>query len=341
MASTEFAIRLVGPKVCARNPCQEDVRFGPDESDEPIPESPDAEDRTVLAVASCKEFADTSPAIRNALPANGNPGTSGISSWGRTVFAGGAAGLIVRMLSLIVRPIRSSREMASMRSLRIGQLVSGKDALEHAASRRKADDDDVARSRDVLAEERLHHTGLDILHGLSVDGRITAGPCDRPGRKHEAVGLALQDAVSDQPDERPFADGAASLRRARDPVGRVVRLGLAGNVEKGGIEQVVVHRLRVDQEEPLGIRVDTVLECQIHQHRAGHHCISLMGGEGMPDATALGIDDQEKELLGHSQHGFVSAHRFSPWAPLRSEGGRVVLVGSPGRGRDDRQQWCP
>ena len=123
-------------------------------------------------------------------------------------------------------------------------------------------------------------------------GRITVGPCDQAREKHEAVGLGLQDAVPDQPIERSLADGAALLRRAHDPVSGVVRFALAGNVEKGRVEQVVVHRLRIDQEEPLGIHVDTVLERQIRQHGTGNQCILLMRREGILNAAAPGIHDQ-------------------------------------------------
>ena len=88
--------------------------------------------------------------------------------------------------------------------------------------------------------------------------------------------------------------------------------GFAGNVRQGGIEQVVVHRLRVDQEEALGIRVDAVLERKVHQHGTGDHCIALMRREGMLNAAALGIHDQQEELFGHSQHGFISSVVLRP-----------------------------
>ena len=96
-----------------------------------------------------------------------------------------------------------------------------------------------------------------------------------------------------------------------------MRFSRADNVQKGGIEQIVVHRLRVDQEQPLGIRVDAVLERQIHQHRAGNHRISLMRREGMLNVAALGIHDQQKELFGHSQHGCTTSreiHLRTKWA---------------------------
>ena len=71
-----------------------------------------------------------------------------------------------------------------------------------------------------------------------------------------------------------------------------MRFGFAGNIQKDGIEKVIVHRLRVDQEEPLGIRVYAALERQIGQHRTGKQRVLLMRRERVSNAAALGIQDQ-------------------------------------------------
>ena len=256
-----------------------------------VPEGPDAEDGTVLPVVFCKEFANVARHLESI--AGDRP-----SRHFRYFLVGpndlrGRSGRLNRPNALPDHAAHQIEPGDGVNTLlHIGVLISRKDALEHAGSRREANDNDIARVRDILAEKRRHHTGPDILLGLPVDGRIATGPCDRSGRKHKAVVLGFQNAASDQPVERLCADGAAAPRREHDPVGGVVRFGFADNVLKGGIEQVVVHWIPSDQEEPLRIRVDTALERQIHQHGAGNHCIPLMRREGMLNAATLGIHNQ-------------------------------------------------
>ena len=288
--------------------CVPDIRVakrfasGADQGDEPKAERPDAEDRTVLLVVSCQESANVPSPHLEGIAGDRQSRHFRYFLRGPSGLRGGS-GRLDRPDAL---PDRASHQIEPGNGvdslLRVGQLVPRQDAFEHAAGRRKADDEDVARLRDVLAEDRPHHPRLDVLGGLSVDHRIAAGTCDQPGQKHEPVGLGLQDAVCDQPFARPCADGAASPRRAHDPVGGVVRFGFAGNVLQGGIEQVVVHRLRIDQEEALRIGVDTVLERQVRQHGAGNHDVPLMRRERVSNAAALGIDDEQQDFFGNGQH---------------------------------------
>ena len=109
------------------------------------------------------------------------------------------------------------------------QLPAGKNAAENTACIGKRSDDDIARIRNLIAEQDLHDPQLPFLDRLVVDHRV-APLVEHP---HEAVILPLQNAALDETGERAVPDITGMGGRLVDPVAGVVCLqGLrdAGNV---------------------------------------------------------------------------------------------------------------
>ena len=81
--------------------------------------------------------------------------------------------------------------------------------------------------------------------------------------------LVSQDTPLDQASQRGASYPVSPPGDPPEPVARVARLSVAGDLGENGIEDVVVDRCAVHENQALGIRVDAVLEREIHQHRPG------------------------------------------------------------------------
>ena len=67
-----------------------------------------------------------------------------------------------------------------------------------------------------------------------------------------------------------------------------------------GIKQGIADRRRVDQEQPLGIGVDAVLQCEVHQDRPAQR-VADQPFRGPRQCSVL-VAEQEKEFLGEPHH---------------------------------------
>ena len=71
-----------------------------------------------------------------------------------------------------------------------------------------------------------------------------------------------------QPLQHPLPDRARSLRNVLNPETRVAFPVRLRDSFQRRVEQIVAHRRRVDHRQPVRVRVDPVLQRQVHQHRA-------------------------------------------------------------------------
>ena len=82
--------------------------------------------------------------------------------------------------------------------LDLGKLFMRKQMLEHVSGGGEADDDNIARVRDVIAEQQSHYPEPDFLGDRAINNRVSSGT-PRSGRKEERGGLfRLDDAPLDQ-----------------------------------------------------------------------------------------------------------------------------------------------
>ena len=81
--------------------------------------------------------------------------------------------------------------------------------------------------------------------------------------------LGSQDAALDQASERRTPDPVSLPGDAPEPVARVARPAVVRDLGQRRIENVVAERRGIDEHQSLEIRIDAVLERQIHQHRSG------------------------------------------------------------------------
>ena len=123
-------------------------------------------------------------------------------------------------------------------------------------------------------------------------------PC--PEYPQEAIVADFQDSVADQPCQCRFPNLVGMPGRMIHPVEGVVGLPGLRDLGEHRIEQTIPDRRRVDQEQPLGVGVDAVLQSEIHQHRAAESVADqpFRGPRQLPVLVA----EQEQKLFGESHH---------------------------------------
>ena len=177
------------------------------------------------------------------------------------------------------------------------QLPAGQNAAEYTACIGKRNDDDIARIRDLIAEQNPHDPQLHFLDSLVVDHRV-APVVKHP---HEAVILPSQNTALDETGKGAFLDLTAMGGRLVDPVAGVVRLRGLRDAGKRRIEQIILKRCRVDHEEPLRIGVNSALQGQIHQNRAGKRALPRRR-PCVNEPPALVIEQKQHDLFSKPQH---------------------------------------
>ena len=163
-------------------------------------------------------------------------------------------------------------------------FIAGEDEFKDAAGVGQSDDGGVLRGGDVAAEQDAHNPQPDFLDGGAVASQgVTAGTGDRAGEGVAAAVVGVQDAAPHQPGQGALADGGGVGGGAGHPVVGGVRplpgssiarrcvsgAGDSGDFGQDGVEEVVVHRRRVDEDEARRVGVDAALAFQIHQDGAG------------------------------------------------------------------------
>ena len=111
----------------------------------------------------------------------------------------------------------------------------------------------------------------------------------------------LENTALDETLQRAHADLLGLFGGVLDPVAGVKRLGCFRNPGEHRIEKIVPDRRYIDQEEPLGVRVDSVLQRQIHQHPACQSAVQRPLGHAC-ELPADVVEDKEHDLFGKSQH---------------------------------------
>lgn len=184
------------------------------------------------------------------------------------------------------------------------ELGPGEDLLEHAAGIGQADEDDVARFGDVVPEQHAHDPQPHLLLSLAVHHGIPARPRHPVRQGHGALLRGspgcVQDAGLHQPGQRRGADALAFPCDAAHPVLGVVRLPVLGNPRQRRVQQVVPERGRIEQDQLFGVRVDTVLQRQVHEHRAGQGVVQVRLGHRGQAADFL-LQEQQEQFLGKPQ----------------------------------------
>ena len=71
------------------------------------------------------------------------------------------------------------------------------------------------------------------------------------------------------------------------------------------IEQTVPDRCRIDEEQPIGVGVDAVFQCKVHQHRAAKRAAHQPFRR--PRERSGLVSEQEEDLLGESHHPALQA----------------------------------
>ena len=108
--------------------------------------------------------------------------------------------------------------------------------------------------------------------------------------------------------ERGFPDVLRLIGQVVHPVTSIVCFRRLRDPGKGGIEQVVPQRCRIDQYEPLEIGVDPVLQRQVHQDRAGERALHRPTGH-THELPVLVVEHEEGDLFGESQLHVSDLHR--------------------------------
>ena len=177
---------------------------------------------------------------------------------------------------------------------------------------------DVARVRDLFAEEDAHDAQLHFALGLAVDHGVAAGAED----PEEAVILGLEDAGVDEAAQGFLTELGGALGDALHPVAGVARL-VGGDIGKGRVKEAVAERGGVDQDEVLEVGIDAVLQREVHEDGAGEGTVDGPVGN-VNEGTVLVAEQEQDDLFDESQHRGLCFHAS------------VMLHGSgkgPGR-------WC-
>ena len=178
-------------------------------------------------------------------------------------------------------------------SLNLGQLILRQDALEHSTCRSEADDDDVLRVRDVVAEKGPHDAELHFLSGPPVRAHVAAHAGDTRGKVDLAIGVAFQVTPLNQPCEGSLADLVALFGQMRDPKGGVA--GIVAGLRyfgEDGVEQFVPQRCRVGDDELINVGIDAICQRQVHQRRSGESNGAGVQRESVANLTVIVVEDQ-------------------------------------------------
>ena len=202
----------------------------------------------------------------------------------------------------------------------------------------ETDDDDIAGVRDIVAEQQPHDSDLDVLRRRAVLRRVAPRPRHLVGEEDQPRIVRLENAASDEAHERPCADVIPPRGDALDPVRDGMRAGLLGELREDGIEQVVSDRCRIQDHQLPEVRIDTVLQCQIHQRRSGENHVQSVRRQGGRDIAALVVQDQKENFFSDSQHGTTRLH---PICRVSLRVGRKVMAMSGIRSPSGRTEWGP
>ena len=197
---------------------------------------------------------------------------------------------------------------------------AGEDEFKDAAGIGQADDGGVLRGGDVAAEQDAHNPQPDFLDGGGGAGAgVAAGTGDRAGEGVTAAVVGVQDAAPHQPRQGAFADDGGVRGGAGDPVvgglgplpGAGVGTGGGGDFGQDRVDDVVVHRGRVDEDEARRVGVNAAGAFQVHQDGAGEGVVEGAVGDRHPDAAVL-VQEQDEQFLGKVQHwGHPGGGRFA------------------------------
>ena len=187
-------------------------------------------------------------------------------------------------------------------------FLAGQQAIQQAASGGQADEHDVARMRDVVAEQHAHdaqaHFLLRLAGRLPVRRRIAPG-VEHPEREPQSVGagvrVGLQDAGFAQPRQGARLDAFGVLGEATHPELGAALLGVRGDGRQGRIQQIVVERRLVHQRQMAHIGVDAAEQRQVHQQSA-RQGVSQLRLRRRRQLRGLLPEQQEHEFFGETQH---------------------------------------
>jgi hypothetical protein len=176
-------------------------------------------------------------------------------------------------------------------------LPPGEQGSEDVAYIGKRNDDDVAHVRYFVAEQDLHDPQLHFPDGLVVDDRVA------PRLKHpqEMVVLLAQDAPLDETREGALTNFHCLRARLLDPIAGVVLFRRFHDARERRIQQIIVKRCRIGNEEPALIGIDPALDGQIHQHRAGKRVLERQHGN-VSELPPLVVQQKQQHFLRESQH---------------------------------------
>ena len=281
---------------------QQAIRLGTRQHDEPPAERPHAEDRTQQAVLRQQEGSRVARQIES-VAGKRQTGRARDLVRGARRRRGGS-----RRLGFPNGPGDGLADRIQLRHqvdplLHLGALRAREKVIEDAAGVRQADDHRVARVRDVVAEQHAHDAQPDFLLHRAVGGRVVPPRPRYAAGQQEAGGsvAGFQDPATRQPRQRPLPNRLAPVvGMAPYPVVDVMRIGGQRDVGQRRVEQVVVERRPIDQHQPSRIRVDTVLQRQIHQHCPGQQNVQPSRRQRTGQVPAFVVEQEQQQLLGKS-----------------------------------------
>ena len=195
-------------------------------------------------------------------------------------------------------------------------LAGREELVEDPAGVGQADDHDVARIRDLVAEEDAHDAQSDILSHLAVGGPVVPG-ARHSARQEKPAGLVvgLENALPRKTDQRPLVDRLPPVGLTQHPVVDGVLRGGLRDVGQGWVEQVVAERRRIDQHQSHEIRVDAILQRQIHQHGPGEKNVQPLRRPRLCKVPVLGVEQKQQQLFRESHDLAASVGLVSPASP--------------------------
>ena len=177
------------------------------------------------------------------------------------------------------------------------------DRLQDVAAIDEADEGDITRVWNLIREQHVRDALLRLLLDLAVDGRIAAGAKD----PEELLFPTLQNAALHQlfqrgrPNRLVVAGGCLLGGEGLDPRSAVGDGLLARHPGQHAVEQGIARRGGVDDHHPLGVGIDPVRECQVHENRT---CESAVEGvlAHRQEGAVLVMEKEHHDFFVECQH---------------------------------------
>ena len=215
----------------------------------------------------------------------------------------------------------------------LGFLVELEDEPQDVAGVDETDDDDVSRVRDLVVEDGLADTGLDVLDGrANLGARVDSHPPCGPGQRPEIAVVVLQDLQVAQVVQCHVDDRLRMGSESLDPVLGVALIRLGRDPVEDRVERGIAGSGPVQEDQGLHVGVDASHERQLGEGRADDGTVQVPA-RNLAEVAALLVEECQDEFVDQAQrlghHTACGTHRglFLMFTP------RMVVVLTPGSTR--------